>query len=86
MNPKSIALHIEQLVLHGVAFGDQQQIGAAVERELTRLFAERGVPPAIAGGAEMRNVTGGSFIATPSASPDAIGSRVARAVYGGLVK
>ena len=84
MKPKSIELHIEELVLQGMPAGDRQRIGAVVQRELTRMLAERGMPPAVASGAEIESLSGQSFELARGASPDAIGVQVARAVYGGI--
>ncbi|HEX5503432.1 MAG TPA: hypothetical protein VFW96_12475 [Thermomicrobiales bacterium] len=78
----AVELRIEELVLHGFAPGDRAPLGAAVERELARLFAERGVPPALLGGGEIARLDAGSF--TAERGVEATGARVARAVYGGL--
>jgi hypothetical protein len=77
-------VHIEELLLHGFAPGDCYRIGEAVERELTRLFAEPGVPPSLTQGREVARLDGGSFEAASASKPDTIGAQVARAVYGGL--
>ena len=81
---KNVELHIDELVLHGFAPGDSYRIGAAVERELSRLFAERGTPPSLARGGSTNRLDGGAFEAKPDSRAEAIGARVARAVYGGL--
>jgi hypothetical protein len=79
----NIDLSIDSIVIHGQA-GDRDAIGAAVERELGRLLAERGLPPGIAG-------DGGSISASPppvrvphGLRPDAIGARVAAAIYANI--
>lgn len=41
---KDIELEIEGLVLHGIRSGDRHRIREAVESELTRLLAEKGLP------------------------------------------
>ena len=81
---QAVELRIEELVLHGFAPGDRDLIGGAVERELARLFAERGVPPALLRGGELAGLDGGSFTTAPGAAAEAIGAQVAWAVYGGL--
>ena len=80
----NVELHIEELVLHGFAPGDRYRIGDAVERELSRLFAEQGTPPALARGGDIGRLDGGSFEAKPGSRAEATGTQVARAVYGGL--
>ncbi len=82
--PPAIELRIEELVLHGFAPGDRHRIGEAVERELARLLVERGLPTGLARGADLSRHDGGSFAVAPGAGAEAIGARVARAVYGGL--
>ncbi|MGH9944725.1 MAG: hypothetical protein ACRD9R_20450 [Pyrinomonadaceae bacterium] len=84
MKPPKVELHIEELVLHGFAPGDGVDIGAAVERELARLFAEQGVPPSFMHGLEATRVNAGGFNVAPGAQAEAIGAQVAQAIYGGL--
>ena len=80
----NLDLQIEELVLHGFNPADRYRIGAAVEAELARLFAERGVAPSLARGGEMSSLDGGSFDVAPGAGPEGVGGQVAQAVYGGL--
>ena len=84
MRRANLELHIEELVLHGFAPGDRHRIGDAVERELTRLFAERGVPPNFSQGFETARLDAGSFDFAPGSSAQSIGERIAQVLYGGL--
>jgi len=84
MMTKNIELHIEELVLRGFAPGDRYRIGEAVEHELTRLLADRGVPQSLADGGEIASVDGGAFEVAPGARAEVVGAQVAKAVYGGL--
>lgn len=84
MRRANLELHIEELVLHGFAPGDRHRIGDAVERELSRLFAEHGLPPNFETGFESPRLDAGSFNFAPGSKPEAIGAEVARALYGGL--
>lgn len=79
-----IELRIEELVLRGFAPGDRHRIGEAMERELARLFAERGTPPSLVQGREVARLDGGAFKVEPGSGAEATGVQVARAVYGGL--
>jgi len=79
-----IDLHIEELVLEGFPPGDRHCIGAAVERELARLLAERGLPPGLAQGADLPRLDGGSFEIKPGGWAEDVGGQMAGAVYGGL--
>ncbi|EFH84856.1 hypothetical protein [Ktedonobacter racemifer] len=80
----NVELHIEELVLHGFVQGDRYEIGAAVERELARLFAEQGVPASLANGGEIARLNGGSFTVARGSQADVIGAQMAQSVYGGM--
>lgn len=80
----SVELHIEKLVLDGFRPGDRYRIGEAIELELVRLFVEQGVASSLAQGGEMVPLDAGTFDLPVGASADAIGSRLARAIYQGL--
>jgi hypothetical protein len=82
----NVRLHIDELVLDGFPPGDRYRIAAAVEVELTRLFADQGVPPDLASGRAIPALDGGSFDVAPDARPDRIGGQVAQAVYRGLAR
>jgi len=84
MRPTNLELNIEELVLHGFPPGDHHRIGEAVERELARLFAERGVSPSWDQSRNLAHLDGGTFEAKPALRAEAIGTRVARSVYGSL--
>ena len=79
-----IELHIEELVLHGFAPGERYMIGNAVERELTRLLSENGIPTSLRSENAVDKIKGGTFDAAPNAKPPAIGRQIAQAVYQGL--
>jgi hypothetical protein len=84
MRRANIELHIEELVLHGFAPGDRHRIGDAVERELSRLFDERGVPTNFMNNFESPRLDAGSFNFAPTSTAETIGAEVARALYGGF--
>ena len=84
MKKQNLELHIEELVLDGFAPGNRYRIGEAVEKELTRLLADRGVPQSLKHGAEITHVDGGAFEVAPGARTQVVGAQVAKAVYRGL--
>jgi hypothetical protein len=84
MKPGNIKLHIEELVLDGFPPGDRYRIADSVERELARLLAEQGVPQSLSQRREIAHLDGGAFEAARGSRPEAIGAKVARAVYGGM--
>lgn len=81
----TINLHIEHLILHGLAAVDRDQLVSAVQQELARLFAEEGAAATWAGPRVADRVDGGSFTLTPNMGAEAIGAHVAQAIYGGIV-
>lgn len=80
----NVELRIEELVLHGFPPCSHHRIGDAAERELSRLFAERGVPPALVRSADTSHLNAGAFEMDPGQRPETIGAQVAQAVYGVL--
>ena len=84
MTPSTIELHIESLTLHGFPPGDRHRIAEAVKHELTRLFAEQGMPAPLAQGGEAAHLDGGAFDLAPGSKPKAIGAQVAQHIYGGF--
>ncbi len=84
MTRPNLTLRIDELVLHGVALGDRYRVADALQRELTRLLEERGVPPPLLEGRAIERLDLGSIEVAPGAGPAAIGEQVARVIYGGL--
>src|SRR5262245_52463743 len=80
--PESINLHIEQLVLHGFSPGDRYAIADALERELTRLFAEQGaLAHSFAQDVSTRRLDAGAFNVAPDSDPAVIGIQSARSLF-----
>ncbi len=84
MRQPDIDLHIERVVLHGIAPGDRHRVGDAIGGELARLLMADGVSSALARGAEVDYIDAGTFRLPRAARPSAVGVQVARAVYRGL--
>ena len=80
---RSIALHIGELVLHGFPVQGRHAVGDAVQAELTRMLSTGGLPEFVANVGQTDALDGGSFRITPHAKPNAVGSLIAKAVYGG---
>jgi hypothetical protein len=77
-----VDVQIDELVLHGFPHGDRYRIGQALESELTRLIAKKGIPPAIRQEGERESLAGNAVDIPPGSRPDTVGTRVAREVYG----
>lgn len=77
----AVEVHIEELVLHGFPPADRIAIGNAVQVELGRLIAERGLAatPAFA-----HRLNSGTFRVAAGASAGGIGRQVAQSVYDRL--
>ncbi len=84
MKPQNIELHIEELVLHGFKLEDRSAIGEAVQRELTRLFTERGLHSSLQKDREVTRLDGGTFQVKQGSNATAIGTQIAQKVYGGM--
>ena len=76
----AIELHIEELVLHGFAPGDRYRIGDALERELVRLLATKGLA-GLDQSVSIAAVEGVTFTAAAGASARTLGERVAQQVF-----
>lgn len=74
-------LRIEELILHDLPSHQRHAVAASIERELTRLFAENGVPPAWNGNADIQV---GEISITATGRPEIIGTQVAQSIYSGL--
>lgn len=83
-NPKSIEIHIDEMVLHGFAMADRYSIADAVQHELARLLAENGAPSSLAQPAAIERISGGAFRLKSDANAESTGAQVARAIFGGL--
>ena len=77
-----VRLSIERLVLDGVTAGDPGALGRAVEAELSRLLTDGGAPF----GAEAASIgrLDAGEVSWGGGSSDALGTRVAGAVYSSL--
>jgi hypothetical protein len=79
-----VELEIDELILDGFLPADSARIEAALRRELTRLFAERGLPASLTRSSQLPRLDGGRAEVTPSAAAEMIGTCVAQTLYGSL--
>ena len=80
-----IDLTIDSLVLQGFPSTDRVQIAAAIQRELTRLLAEQGVPPSLSQGPiTLPAIDGGQFDWAPGTHANAVGRQIAQHIYTSL--
>lgn len=86
-SPARIALHIDELVLHGVALRDRHRVADALERELARLVADGGVPTAptpTAPTARAATAAPAAIVVPRGGRPEDLGRGVAGAIYEAL--
>ena len=82
--PQDIDLRIDQLMIEGLQPSDRYQFGNAVQTELARLLAEKGMPPNLTGSAELGQLAAGTISITAAPRPATIGRQVAEVVYRGI--
>jgi len=80
MKRPNVALNIDELVLHGFAARDRHRIAEAVQREMTRLITLHGMPDAWRTNPPVMQAQ--QFTAVHDAKPHALGTAIARSVYG----
>jgi hypothetical protein len=79
MTARRVELRIDELVLEGVPPAEAPDVGVAVERELERLVRDRGVPDRAAA---VETAPAAQLERRPGEAPDALGERLAGAIYG----
>jgi len=80
----NVELHIGELILRGLPYGQRYRIAAAVETELKRLLDEGGLPPSLAKGGTVPQVNVDDIRMEPSAKPGIVGTQIAGAIYSRL--
>jgi hypothetical protein len=78
---QSLEIHIDELVLHGFPPGERYQIAEAVQKELTRLFAEQGIPPSFDGRVRLPSLDAGHFQMGAPNTGTPTGGQIAQSVY-----
>lgn len=84
MNSPNVNLNIEELILHGFAHRDRHRIGEVLERELSRLIVEGGLPSSHTA-LDARDEANTIRVAA-NARPEVVGEQIAQAVYRGLAR
>lgn len=81
-----IIINIERLALDGLALDARERaaLQAALEAELGRMVAERGISPALLAGGALPSLSGAAIEHSPDTGPAALGARIARSVYGSI--
>lgn len=82
----SINLHIERLVLDGLDFNatGREQLSGAVQRELTQLLTNQGLPSNVNRLNKQRTIQGGSIELGYRKQPNTIGQQIGRSILRGF--
>jgi hypothetical protein len=80
----SIDLRIDRLVLAGIPAGDQFRIADAMNRELTRILSEQGLPSTLRNLPAHDRLDGGNVALEHGVSSETTGNLIAQAVYRGI--
>jgi hypothetical protein len=82
----NVNLHIERLILDGLPVSSLQgtTVRSALEHELARVLAERGVPGQWGSGGAVPRLPAQQFNLAPGERPDAIGRHIARSLHRGI--
>lgn len=80
----NIHLHIEHVVLDGVAVDQPNILRKALEQELAERLMEGGLSPEIRSGGAVPYLRGGAIALGQSSHPARLGTQIAGAVYRGI--
>src|SRR6266487_2046782 len=80
--PRSIELHINELVLHGFAPADRRPLAESIERELRTLLTNEDFANATS--LTVERTAGDSFQLEINRRHESAGTNIARAIYRGL--
>jgi hypothetical protein len=80
----NIHLHIERLVLDGVAVDQPNILRKALEQELTERLMEGGLSPELRPGGAVPYLRGGAIVLGQSSHPAKLGTQIAGAVFRGI--
>lgn len=81
----NVELHIGELILRGLPYGQRYHIAAAVEAELKRLLDEGGLPPSLGVGGRLPQVQVDGLRLEAGANPGVMGAQIAASIYHSLV-
>ena len=80
----SVELTIQELIVDGVEASQRHPLGEAVRTELTRLLKDEGLSAQAQSPRALAEVDGGAISIQRGDRGEAVGGRIARAIYGGL--
>jgi len=84
MSRRPIQLRINKLVLPEAMADDPAGIGGALERELARILADRGLPSGLEARGQTTHLDGGKVEGAGGDTTEIVGTQIARAIHEGL--
>jgi hypothetical protein len=82
-DPGRIEVHIEELVLHGVAPAERHAVADALQRRLESLVARHGVSALLSRQETTALQSAGPITLAPGARPQQMGAQIAETVHRG---
>jgi hypothetical protein len=86
VNKDVVWVNIDSLVLEGFTIEDGERIKRAVERELSRLLTEQGVPESYGRAHGANNLHGGQIAVRQNSGASSMGERITRTIYRGMTE
>jgi hypothetical protein len=83
---KNIEINIEELVLEGFALFDKSNVANSLERELTRLMNEHGIPASLTKDSTVSLINAGMFRTNETTGSDSLCGQIANSIYARLGK
>ena len=83
LSPRRIEIHIDELVLHGVAPAGRRAVVDALQLELEALVARHGVEALLSRPEGSAQQSAGPITLAPGAGPAQLGAQIARTVHRG---
>ncbi|MEL6945133.1 MAG: hypothetical protein AAFO82_20980 [Bacteroidota bacterium] len=80
----TIALKIDELILHGFSKKDGFYIGRAMEQELSKLIELNGLPDKLSTEQSLTRIEASDFEFEEKAKPENIGKQIANSIYQGF--
>lgn len=80
----SVELTIQELIVDGIETSQRYPLGEAVRSELTRLLKDEGLSAQAQSLNILDKIDGGTISIQRGDRGEAVGGRIARAIYGGL--
>ena len=86
MEPKTINLHIDRVVLDGIGQMDRGQLSITIERELHRLISMQGLHSSLHQSGSINKISAKPITFSSSVREKSLGNKIAGSVYREMKK